>query len=848
MKNFIYSLLFLLSINSSSVLAQANASDTTLSIKVQGLCSMCKERIETAAKGRGVSKAEWDENTKLLSLSFNPKSTSLDKIENRIVAAGHDLDHKKANDAVYASLPACCHYRSEQPKVANQNMGAHHMIQGVVLEEDAKGQFKPLQGASVIWKETGAGTTSNADGIFSIAHTGNEERLIISYTGFRADTVSVNVNEPVMVVLAKSGTLQEVKVTARQRSLYISTTSALRTQVMTEKELFKAACCNLSESFETNPSVDVSYNDAVTGSKQIQLLGLSGNYSQLTVENLPGPRGLATPMGLNYIPGTWVESIQLTKGTGSVANGFESIAGQINVEMKKPENAESLYANVYVNSMGKTDLNLNLTQKVGKQWSTALLLHNAFLYNKMDFNKDGYRDLPTGNLFTAMNRWKYEGLNGWMTQFGFKVLTDRKTGGEIAFDPNQHKGGTDVYGLGFNTNRYEGFAKIGYVFPEKKYQSIGLQLSAFNHQQTSYFGLTNWDATQRNFYTNLIYQSIINNTAHKFRTGLSLVSDQYREKLNQRPFDRNEVVPGAFFEYTYDYLTKFTVVAGMRVDHNSIYGWYATPRLHVRYAPFTNTAIRLSVGRGQRTANIIAENSSVLVSARQFEIIGAQAGKAYGLDQEVAWNKGISIDQKFKMFGRDANISADYFRNDFKNQVVVDMEDPRKTSFYNLDGKSYSNSFQVEWHASPIYKLDVRLAYRLFDVNTTFDGVLLQKPLLSRHRGFLNLGYETAGWKFDYTLNYNGTKRVPSTASNPPSLVQPTASPSYFLMNAQISKTLGKVHPVEVYLGGENLGNFIQKVNIIDPRNPFGNYFDASLVWGPVAGRMIYAGLRFKLK
>ncbi|MCU0396217.1 MAG: TonB-dependent receptor, partial [Chitinophagaceae bacterium] len=612
-----------------------STTDTTLSFTVQGLCSMCKDRIETAAKGRGVSQATWDENTRLLQVRFNPKNTSLEKIQNRIVAAGHDLENKKANDAVYAALPACCHYRSDNPMSMT---ASGPVVQGVVLEEDSKGQFKALQGASIVWAETGKGTTTNAEGVFAIGQSAGEERLVISYTGFSADTITVNKNEAVMVVLAKSGTLQEVKVTARQRSMYISTTNALRTQVMTEKELFKAACCNLSESFETNPSVDVSFSDAVTGSKQIQLLGLSGNYTQLTAENLPGPRGLATPMGLNYIPGTWVESIQLTKGTGSVANGFESIAGQINVEMKKPENAERLYANLYVNSMGKTDLNLNLTQKVGKQWSTALLLHNAFLYNNMDFNEDGYRDLPTGNLFTAMNRWKYEGLKGWMTQFGFKVLTDRKTGGEMDFNPNQHKLTTDKYGLGFNTDRYEGFAKIGYVFPEKRYQSIGLQLSAFDHRQDSYFGLTTYDSRQQNFYSNLIYQSIINNTNHKFRTGLSVVSDKYRETLNGQAFNRNEVVPGAFFEYTYDYLSKVSIVAGIRADHNSLYGWFATPRLHVRYTPFPNTTIRLSAGRGQRTANIIAENTGILVSARQFEILGGEAGKAYGLDPEVAWN------------------------------------------------------------------------------------------------------------------------------------------------------------------------------------------------------------------
>lgn len=826
----------------------AQTADTTVSITVQGLCVMCKDRIEKAAKGKGVSFAEWSADTKLLKLTFNTKSTTLDKIENRIVAVGHDIGEKKANNAVYEDLPACCHYRDGTGEELMNGSSNGPLIQGVVLEENDKGAFKPLQGASVQWLGTTQGTVTNEQGVFSLHQHSGADQIVISYTGFKSDTITINPQEAVMVVMAKNGTLQEVKVTARQRSLYISTTNAFRTQVMTEKELYKAACCNLSESFETNPSVDVSFTDAVTGSKQIQLLGLSGNYTQLTVENLPGPRGLATPMGLNYIPGTWVESIQLTKGAGSVANGFESIAGQINVEMKKPETAEKLYANVYVNSMGKTDINLNLAQKVGKQWSTELLLHDAFLYNNMDFNKDMYRDLPTGNLFTALNRWKYEGTNGWMTQFGAKVLTDRKVGGDMNFTPKPHQGTTHMYGLGFNTDRYEGFAKIGYVFPEKKYQSIGLQLSGFDHKQDSYFGTTTYNAKQQNFYANLIYQSIINNTNHKFRTGLSYVHDKYHETLNAQHFQRTEAVPGAFFEYTYEYLTKFSVVAGIRADHNSLFGWFATPRVHLRYQPFSNTTVRLSVGRGQRTANIIAENTAVLVSARQFEILGTQNGKAYGLNPEVAWNKGISIDQKFKLFSRDASLGIDFFRNDFTQQVVVDMEDPRKTSFYNLDGKSYSNSFQTELNFSPLYKFDVRLAYRLFDVKSTYDGKLLEKPLLSRHRAFANLAYEKNGWKFDFTINYNSSKRIPSTASNPSALVQPTQSPDYVLMNAQISKTLSGKKPLEIYLGGENLGNYFQQNAIVDPMNPFGSYFDASLIWGPITGRMIYAGFRFKIK
>jgi copper chaperone CopZ len=483
--------------------------DSTISFKVFGVCVQCKDRIEKAIKIKGVRSGVWDLETGQLSLVYNPAQVSLAKIENRIVAAGHDLENKKSVTAVYDALPKCCHYReigaagqkhnaipekTQEIKMEDNVSGAAvkknavqaNIIKGIVLEEDKKGKFTPLSNASIFWLNTERGVITDSAGYFSIQSDTVNRTLVVSYTGYKSDTIFVSAANELKIVLASNKQLKEVTVTSKQRSVYISSYNPIRTQMMTGKELLKAACCNLSESFETNPSVDVSYNDAVTGSKQIQLLGLSGNYTQLTVENLPGPRGIATPLGLNSIAGPWIESIQLTKGVGSVANGYESIAGQINVELKKPENSEKLLANLYVNDYGKTDLNLNLSQKINKNWSAGLLLHDDFLANKkLDFNKDGFRDLPTGNTFSLLNRYKFDNSKGTLMQLGIKILNDRRTGGETAFDPASDKNTTNRYGLGINTERYEAFAKIGYIFPAKKYKSIGFQTAAISHKQES---------------------------------------------------------------------------------------------------------------------------------------------------------------------------------------------------------------------------------------------------------------------------------------------------------------------------------------------------------------------------
>ena len=834
------------------LVASATAQDSTSAFTVTGVCTMCKARIEKAAGGTGLTSAVWEASTQQLTLTYNGKY-DVEAAKQRILAAGHDVDSLQAPRKAYDKLPDCCRYR-DGINVHNDGpaAGDDHTVTGVIMQENDRGELSPVVNANVQWLEDASvNARSDESGVFRIDHQSEYRQLIITHTGFQPDTMTINDPHEVVVVTAKDNILAEVTVSARRRSNYIAALSPTRLEVLTGQELFKAACCDLSESFETNASVDVVSSDAITGSKQIQMLGLSGNYTQLTVENLPGPRGLASPLGLNSIAGTWIESIQIGKGIGSVVNGFENIAGQINVELKKPGTSETLFFNAYGNNMGRTDVNLNLSHTFNERWSGTVLLHDNFMYNKhMNFSNNGFRDAPVGNLFSGMGRWKYEDGKGFILQFGIKFLSDDRTGGEIGFDPATDRLTQNRYGLAFDIERYEAFAKIGYVFPQHTQRSIGLQLSGTSYNQSSYFGLRTYDADQRNAYANLIYQDIIGTVAHKYRTGFSMQYDRYHEQYLADRFARTEVVPGAFFEYTYSPSDKFDAVAGIRGDYNNLYGWFATPRLHLRYQPIPGTSIRISSGRGQRTANIFAENTAALASGRTVRIASANpAENAYGLKPEVAWNTGISFDQSFRLFNREASFSTEFFRNDFTDQVVVDYENPRELSFYNLDGRSYANSLQTELRFMPLSHFETRMAYRFFDVKTTYGNELLQKPLVARHRGFLNLAYNThgGGWHFDYTLNVTGQKRLPSTAANPEQYRLPGYSKAYVTMNAQVSKTIGIGRPVDIYIGGENLTNFFQQQPILAADRPFSEFFDTSMLWGPLTGRMFYAGVRFSI-
>ena len=549
MKPYIYLPAFILLLFSATVNAQSESSDTTISFKVAGACGQCKQRIEKSVQLNGVTGANWDLSSGTLTVYYKPAVINDTILHQTLAAAGHDTEKYKATEAAYKSLPECCLYREEAISTMEQFADTSSTVRGVIVENQG-GKLVPLQGASILWAGTTQGTVSDIHGSFIIKTNSNTDRLVISYAGFKTDTVSVHSMKDIQLVLDKKETLSGIVVTARARTTYIDANNPYRITVITKKELLKAACCNLSESFETNPAVDVSYNDAATGSKQIQLLGLAGEYTQLTVENLPGPRGMAAPLGLNNIAGPWIESIQLIKGTGSVVNGFESMAGQINVELKKPQTSEKLYLNGYVNSMGKTDINLNLAHKINDKWSAGLLLHNDFLFSKQDVNGDGFKDLPTGNQFNGVQRWQYLGDKGLVSHFGVKFLMDDKVGGQVGFKPS-HQPGSGTYRLGINTKRYEVFGKIGYVFPEKMKKSIGLQFSAFDHKQKSYFGYNVYDAFQENVYANFLYQSGVSSDRHQFKTGLSVSSDQYKEILNGVLYRRNEFVPGGFGEYTF---------------------------------------------------------------------------------------------------------------------------------------------------------------------------------------------------------------------------------------------------------------------------------------------------------
>jgi outer membrane receptor for ferrienterochelin and colicins len=722
-------------------------------------------------------------------------------------------------------------------------LSAQGFIKGIVLEDDQKGNFNPIVGAHVYWLNTSEAAITDSLGLFKIADKRFESQLIVSFTGFYADTIQVRNTEFMSIVLKSKSTLNEVEIEGRQSSSYISSLSSIKTEMITEDELYKAACCNLSESFETNATIDVNTTDPVTGAKQLQMIGLSGIYTQITTENLPGIRGFATTFGLTNLPGSWIESIQISKGVGSVANGSESIAGQVNVEIKKPTGKEQTLVNAYFNQMARSEINLNHVFKKGKKWSANLLLHGNYMKNEFDRNKDGFMDLPDGNQVNVMNRWMYRSGNNVSAQINGSIMRDERHAGTVMGHNKEHD-----YRYHNNLLRADVSGKWGYVFTGKKYKSFGVLSNYTFYDQKTQLDAIFYRARQQSASLNAIYQSIINNTNHIFRTGISSQFDHCFENYGIFLFERDELVAGAFFEYTGTF-GKSTIVAGLRADYNNLFGAFVTPRLHYKLNVNEHLTFRLSGGRGQRTANIISENLSYFVSSRQLILPDGnfQTTGAYNLKPEIAWNSGGGIEAKYFIGEREGSIGIDAYYTFFQRQTVVDLDQsPQQIWFYNLNNGSFAFSSQIDVNQSISRRFDVRLSYKYTDAKTAYQNLnYQQRPFIAMHRGLINIGYHSRKdkWLIDFTANYIGSKRMPDSEANPTEYRFISNSPDFVLINAQITRNIKKW---ALYIGIENAGDVYQTNQIISPADPHNGFFDASYNWGPVFGRMVYAGVRWK--
>lgn len=734
------------------------------------------------------------------------------------------------------------------PLVLPTLLSAQMVVKGTV-NGTFNGKKEPVPGAGVGWIGTKITALTTSDGSFEIVRPQGAFELYAFSYGFLGDTIRVPLSQQNVVfnLLPSNEKLNEVVVRDNQSATSILSRDVKYTEFITQRELTKAACCNLSESFETNPAIDASFTDAVTGTRQIRLLGLDGPYTTFTRGNVPVLGGLATVLGLQLIPGSWIESIQLTKGSGSVMNGYESMVGQVNYELRSAASKEKAYVQLYANNGGRFEQSATVSHKFSKKLSTTLMLYGRQQALNMDFNDDGFVDNPQGNMWIVHNTWDLATIKGWESQSGVKFATSDLTGGQISAMAND-----SIWKAKLKTNRFEFWNKTGYVFKNAPSRSFGLQL-AYNYQeQNSDFGMPNaktYSGLENNFYMNFIFQDIIVNTNHQYKAGFSYKNVAIDETYLNQFYLRREQVPGVFAEYSYLPNDKTSIVGGIRADNHNLYGLFFTPRLHIRYAPKLHHTFRFNIGKAYRTPNLFADNVGVMASNRVWNIQTEDNNLPYfGLKQEESINTGVSYTHDFDLDYRPGIIRAEYFYTAFQNQLVKDWyQEARTMYFYNLEGRSFAHSAQIQLDYEVIQRLELRLAYRYVDAKTAYKNLgLIEQPFVAKHRTFANIAYETRkAWKFDGTLNYLGKQKLPSTATNQPENQRPDYSKPFATVNFQLSKTFRE--KLEAHIGIENAFDYKQDMPIVSANNPFSPDFDAAMIYGPVMGRMIYVGIRLKV-
>lgn len=710
---------------------------------------------------------------------------------------------------------------------------------------------EPLAGASVHWLGTSSGQLADSTGYYELPAEGTANQLVASYVGYRADTMACS--PPQRLDFQLQPLLGEtVLVEGRRAGIIIKDAAMAKTEQITQTELAKSACCDLAGCFETQATVQAQTTNVVTNAKSLRVLGLSGVYNQVLIDGLPMVQGLSYTYGISSIPGTLVDNIYIAKGANSVLQGYESMSGQINVTTKVPDDTERLLLNAYVNSFQERHFNANYAFQKGK-WSNLTAAHIVRPAERFDRDKDGFLDLPLLSRYSIFNKWKYgqAEAEGWSSSISVRYLDEQRTGGQTGFEPEQHEGGTDVYGQTVHIRQADASAKAGYRFNSR--HNIAFMASAFQQQQDAFFGNTAYEAEQLSAYANVQYE--LNYKTHELKAGLSYRYLNLEEDLAftdgdprlQRSYAgnylREEQIPGVFAEHNSRFFDgKLSWTVGLRHDWHNEFGSIFTPRSMLKYDLMPRSVLRASIGKGWRTVNLFSENIGMLASSRDI-IIDEQ-----GLAPEQAINYGLNLTHKFEEEIATGYFSVDYYRTTFQNQVFPDYDQgPSFILVQNFRGPAISNSFQAELYAELGKRWAAKLGYTYLDVYRKLEGDRQVLPFNPKHRFLATLNYEplSKAFQVDANLHLFGKQRLPTTSQNPASLQRPDFSQAFALLNAQFTYRFSPAF--EAYAGGENLLDFRQLQPIIGSNDPFGPYFDTSSAWGPTRGRELYLGLRFRL-
>ena len=670
--------------------------------------------------------------------------------------------------------------------------------------------------------------------------------------------------------------LDEVVATGVGKGNSINKIALLKTEDISQRGLQKMACCNVAESFENSSTISVGYSDAISGARQIRMMGLAGIYTQILDESRPIQNRLAQPYALTYTPGAWLAGISISKGLTSVISGHEAITGQINLEHRKPTDRERLYLNVYLDDELRTEVNMaSAMPVVENKIFSQLLFHGSADSNvrHTDANNDGFRDVAETHTASIANKWLCMADNGMQIRWGYKILHDGRTGGENDFryhyrDRKRYPN-SKMYGAHIANSLVNGYVKIAIPVGSVILDTIGVNdrqsniavVADYEYYHSGQFaGLNQYDGIQHCGALSLLYTHYFN-LRHTLTTTVQWHTADYHELLlnslhipglpaaKWQNYDRRETEIGAAAEYTYQQNEKLQVVAGLRFDYNSlIKKALITPRFHLKYTPIHSTSLRLSAGLGHRVSQVLTDNIAMLATGR--DLILPRYDDSDFNPLESAFNGGISVTHTIDL--RRAGfmtISVDYFHTQFFNKVLLDQEygnNPDNIHIYSTSHPCFSDAWQADITWTPVERLEIVASFR-YNLSRVaqpqIDGgyKLIEPTLTSRYKGLINIQYATKfrRWIFDFTAQINGPARMPATSTR-----QSRMSPVYPNLFAQVTY---RIKQWEIYIGCENITGYMQHDAIESPEAPFSTRFNSMNIYGPLMGRKFYAGFRLSI-
>ncbi|MAT38973.1 MAG: TonB-dependent receptor [Ectothiorhodospiraceae bacterium] len=717
--------------------------------------------------------------------------------------------------------------------------------------EIVDGDTVALVGAHVFWiGDHEHGRMTDEAGYFQLhMPDGDERRLVASYVGYEPDTLVPPAEQThIDFYLEGIREIGEVVVEAEASSSFISKEHDLKTEVVTELELQRAACCDLAGCFSRTTGVDNEAADVITDTKQLKMLSVDGVYTQVLIDNIPWmTNGLNTRFAVSHIPGTQLDKIAVSKGLGSVLQGYESISGQVNAILKDAEADNLAMFNMFANSFRESQYNLNAVQKVG-DWNAILTAHSTQEAGKVDGDGDSFLDVPLVTRYMIYNKWKYESSENETESYtAVKFLDEQREGGQGGFSSERDRGTVNAYGQSLNTRRFDAYHKTSIDLGDES--SLEFLASASTHTMDSYFGTTEYIADQQSVYGDVRYRFITSEvnqitvgTGYRYlglNEDISFLQNPHA-KTYDGMYETDESIIGVFAEnkhYFFDDALLFTV--GLRTDYHNKYDLLVTPRVLAKYVFDDFTTLRASAGMGYRSPHIFSEQFYLMASWRDIEIDPA-------MDIEEAFNYGVNFTHQFDAFAVPMTFGLDLYRTEFTNQIRADYDaDPSKILFTNLDGRSISNSVIVEVSADPMPGLDLKSSYTFSDVYEENGDKRDYIEFVPKHKVLGTVSYEfVEGWRADGSVEWMGSQILPNTEAYPEQFQIPHASENFTMLGFQLTRTW---EFFDTYAGVENILDHRQENPILNAQNPFERYFEPTFVWGNVKGREFYAGIRWRI-